>query len=39
VLGIYTTKDNRPWSLPAELNGVSVVDWTWVHIATFIKSL
>lgn len=39
VLGIYTTKDDRPWSLPTELSGVSVVDWTWVNIASFIKSL
>lgn len=39
VRGIYCTKDNRPATLPTELSGVSVVDWTWANIASFINSL
>lgn len=39
VRGIYVTKDDRPLSLPKELSGVSVVDWTWANISSFINSL
>jgi nucleoside 2-deoxyribosyltransferase len=39
VLGIYTTKDDRPPSLPPELNGVRVVDWTWGNIKEFLDGL
>lgn len=39
VRGIYTTTDNRPSSLPAELSGVRVVDWTWANIKAFLDSL
>jgi hypothetical protein len=37
--GVYTTTDNRPSSLPAELDGVLVVNWTWENIKNFINSL
>jgi hypothetical protein len=37
--GVYCTVDNRPAMLPAEFNGVRVVDWTWDNIASFINSL
>lgn len=39
ILGIYTTTTNRPSTLPAELSGVKVVDWTWDNIKKFINSL
>ncbi len=39
VIGMYATTDNRPWSLPSELSGVRVVDWTWPNIKAFIDRL
>lgn len=39
VRGIYTTTDKRPISLPAEFDGVRVVDWTWANIKAFLDSL
>jgi hypothetical protein len=39
IRGIYTTTDNRPTSLPAELQGVRVVNWGWDNIKNFIDSL
>lgn len=39
VRGIYCTTDNRPTTLPTELNGVRIVSWTWENIASFINSL
>ncbi|MBK7538030.1 MAG: hypothetical protein IPI49_22185 [Myxococcales bacterium] len=39
LLGVYCSADNRPTSLPAELSGIKIVNWTWDNIATFIKSL
>jgi len=39
VLGIYVDARNKPATLPAELSGVRVVNWTWENIANFINSL
>ena len=39
VRGIYTTSDERPTSLPAELSGVSVVGWSWANIKAFLDKL
>jgi hypothetical protein len=39
VLGVYTTKDDRPPSLPSELKGVRVVDWSWENIKEFLEGL
>jgi len=39
VRGIYVDADNKPASLPAELSGVRVMNWTWDNIANFINSL
>lgn len=39
MIGIYTTPDNRPTSLPSELSGVSVKDWTWANISSFLLKL
>lgn len=39
VLGIYATRDNRPYTLPNEFAGVRVVDWTWENIKNFIDLL
>lgn len=39
MLGIYTTTDERPASLPSELIGVRVVSWTWSNIKNFVDSL
>jgi len=37
--GIYGSTDNRPATLPNELNGVRVVSWTWDNIKNWIDSL
>jgi len=37
--GIWGHKENRPTILPDELNGVSIVNWTWENIASWINSL
>lgn len=39
LIGMYATQDNRPYSLPAELQGVRVVDWTWANISAFLARL
>jgi len=39
VRGVYTTTDDRPATLPAELAGVRVVAWTWANIKSFLDSL
>ncbi|MBY0567356.1 MAG: hypothetical protein K2P70_08600 [Hyphomonadaceae bacterium] len=39
VRGFYTTTDDRPASLPIELNGVRIVSWTWSNIDDFINDL
>lgn len=38
-MGMYATQDNRPYGLPAELQGVRVVDWTWDNISSFLARL
>lgn len=39
VLGVYATRDSRPYSLPAEFRHVQVVDWTWANVSSFIAGL
>lgn len=39
VLGIYTTKDDRPGTLPVILRGVRVKDWSWANIGSFLDKL
>jgi len=39
IRGIYTNSDDKPATLPAELNGVRVVNWTWDNIKSFLDSL
>lgn len=39
IRGIYTNSDDKPTSLPGELSGVRVVNWTWDNIANFLDSL
>lgn len=39
IMGIYTSRDNRPYTLPAILNGVPVRDWTWANIVNFLDRL
>lgn len=39
IVGIYTKWDERPSTLPTELNGVPVMMWTWDNIATFLNRL
>ena len=39
IRGIYTTTDDRPTTLPKELNGVRAVAWTWPNIESFLDSL
>jgi len=37
--GIWGSQDNRPSSLPSELEGVRVVNWTWDNIANWLDVL
>ena len=37
--GIWGSTDDRPATLPKELNGVRVVNWTWDNIKNWIDSL
>ena len=37
--GIWGYSDDKPSSLPSELNNVQVVNWTWSSIANWINSL
>lgn len=37
--GIWGSQDNRPASIPSELDGVRVVNWTWNNIANWIDTL
>jgi hypothetical protein len=37
--GIYISQTERPSSLPSELSGIYVMDWTWDNIKNFINSL
>ncbi|MEA2563054.1 MAG: hypothetical protein QOH06_4558 [Acidobacteriota bacterium] len=39
VRGVYVSSDQRPTSLPKELEGVRVVNWSWDNIKSFIDSL
>lgn len=39
IMGIYTSRENRPYYLPAKLNGVPVRDWTWANIVNFLNRL
>jgi len=39
VRGIYCTTDNRPVTLPAEFDGVTIDDWTSDKIERFVNSL
>ena len=41
ILGIWGSTDiaNRPLTLPSELNGVRVTNWTWDNIANWMKNL
>jgi len=38
-LGIWGHSDDHPYNLPAELDGVKIVSWTWAQIAQWISSL
>lgn len=37
--GVWGYKEERPASLPTELEGVRIVNWTWDNIANWIKTL
>jgi hypothetical protein len=37
--GIWGSQENRPATLPSELNGIRVVNWTWDNITNWINSL
>lgn len=37
--GIWGYSDNRPISLPKELEGIRVVNWTWPNISNWLDSL
>ncbi len=37
--GIWGHSDNRPTSLPSELEGVRIVNWTWDNISNWLYTL
>lgn len=37
--GIYGNSNDKPSKLPEELNGVSIVNWTWDNVSNWIDSL
>jgi len=37
--GIWGHTENRPTVLPDDLNGVSILNWTWDNIANWINNL
>jgi hypothetical protein len=37
--GIWGSQNNRPVTLPKELEGVRVVNWTWENIKNWVNSL
>lgn len=37
--GVWGYSDDKPASLPTELSGVTVVNWTWNNIKNWIDSL
>lgn len=39
IIGVYTTTDDRPSSLPTEFSGVTVKAWTWANIKAFLDKL
>jgi hypothetical protein len=39
VRGIYVSEEQKPSTLPAEFQGVRVVNWTWDNIKNFLNSL
>lgn len=39
IRGVWGYKDDKPTSLPTELEGVRIVNWTWDNIANWIKTL
>lgn len=39
LIGMYATQAQRPYLLPTELAGISVLDWTWDNISRFLARL
>lgn len=41
IIGIwgYSDTKKRPTTLPAELKGVTIVDWTWANVDRWLKKL
>jgi hypothetical protein len=39
IFGIYGSTDDRPFSLPKELDGARVDSWTWGNISQWINAL
>jgi len=37
--GMYTNSQDKPTTLPKELDGVHIMNWTWENIKNFIESL
>lgn len=37
--GIYGYSDNKPATLPDELSGISIVNWSWDNIKNWLNSL
>ena len=39
VLGVYVSDNDRPAYIPAEMQGISIIRWTWDGIRNFINAL
>jgi len=39
ILGIWGNKDDKPTTLPDELKGVKIINWTWDNIKNWLDSL
>lgn len=39
ILGLYCNSDDKPSSLPSEIDGYPVRNWTWDNIKSFIDKL
>lgn len=37
--GIWGHSDDKPATLPSELNGVKIVNWTWANIKNWLDTL
>lgn len=39
IRGVYISASDKPTSLPDELSGIRIVNWTWANIESFLDSI